>query len=98
MKLVIAPRALAELRDAAAFYGASGNLRLANAFVAEFERATAQIGENPVVGASFRQRWRRYVLRRFPYSVIYCASDNQILIIAVAHHRRRPAYWVSEES
>lgn len=96
MKFVIAPRALAELRDAAEFYSASGNARLANAFVAEFERAAAQIGKNPVVGASFRQRWRRYVLRRFPYSVIYVVASDEILVIAVAHHRRRPAYWASE--
>jgi hypothetical protein len=36
---------------------------------------------------------RRILLDRFPYSVIYRASADEILIIAVAHLRRRPGYW-----
>lgn len=36
---------------------------------------------------------RRYLLRRFPYSVIYRIGDQGIEIVAVAHGRRRPDYW-----
>ena len=38
MKLVVAPLALAELHDAAAFYALKANAELGLAFVAEFER------------------------------------------------------------
>ena len=30
---------------------------------------------------------------RFPYGLIYEASDVQIIIVAVAHLHRAPEYW-----
>lgn len=54
MRLVIVPPALAELRDAAAFYTARANVELGLAFVAEFERAVSIILDNPKAGAIFR--------------------------------------------
>jgi plasmid stabilization system protein ParE len=93
VKLVIVPLALAELHDAAAFYTASANVELGSAFLAEFERATTDIFANPKLGAVFRQNKRRYVLRRFPYSIFYQVAVDEIRVIAVAHQRRRPAYW-----
>jgi len=54
--------------------------------------AIAKIVESP-------QRWpafsgaRRYILRRFPFSVIYRVVDGRVQVVAVAHHSRRPSYW-----
>jgi hypothetical protein len=31
--------------------------------------------------------------RRFPFSVIYAHEEATIVIVAVAHQRRRPGYW-----
>ncbi|MEW6269189.1 MAG: type II toxin-antitoxin system RelE/ParE family toxin [Thermodesulfobacteriota bacterium] len=36
---------------------------------------------------------RRLILRRFPYSVVFMELENEIRILAIAHHRRRPGYW-----
>jgi hypothetical protein len=36
---------------------------------------------------------RRYILGRFPFSVIYRVVDERIQVVAIAHHSRRPAYW-----
>ena len=94
MKLVILPLALGELHDAAAFYAAIANAKLGLAFVAEFDRAVSGILANPFAGAIFRETRRRYVLRRFPYSVFYQIAADEIRVVAVAHHRRRPSYWV----
>ncbi len=93
MKLVIVPLALGELHDGAAFYAASANAKLGLAFVAEFDRAVSGIMATPFVGPTFRGTWRRYVLRRFPYSVFYQIASDEIRVVAVAHHRRRPSYW-----
>lgn len=93
MKLVIIPLALAELHDAAAFYAAKANAGLGLTFVAEFERTANLILENPMLGAIFRGTLRRHLLRRFPYSVIYQITAEELRIIAVAHHRRRPGFW-----
>ena len=40
---------------------------------------------------------RRYPLPRFPYALAYLAEDIPV-IIAVAHIRRRPLYWLGRES
>lgn len=53
MKLVLAPAALAELQDAAAFYTLKANVGLGLAFVAEFERTANFVLANPLVGAVF---------------------------------------------
>jgi toxin ParE1/3/4 len=93
VKLVIAPVALAELHDVAAFYTLKANVELGLAFVAELERAVNLVLANPQLGAAFRGTRRRYILRRFPYSIIYRATVEELQILAVAHHRRRPGYW-----
>jgi len=33
-------------------------------------------------------------LKRFPFHDIYRADPTQIFVLAVAHQRRRPAYWM----
>lgn len=95
MKLVIVPPALAELHAAAAFYKSRANTELGLAFVGEFERTTNLVLENPMIGAVFRGVSRRYLFRRFPYSIIYQIAVDELRVIAVAHHRRRPGYWAN---
>ena len=37
---------------------------------------------------------RRAQMIRFPYTVIYRIKQDAIQILAIAHHRRRPLYWL----
>lgn len=97
MKLVVVPQALAELHDVAAFYTARANVELGLAFVAEFERTTKLILANPMLGTIFRNSRRRCSLRRFPYGLIYQVTENELRVIAVAHHRRHPNYWANRK-
>jgi toxin ParE1/3/4 len=94
VKSTIVPLALAELREAAAFYSERAGADLGLAFVAEFERVVKMIQQNPLAGTALRANRLVYPLRRFPYSVMYyLAKDAELRIIAVAHQRRRPNYW-----
>ena len=93
MKLVIVPLALAELHGAAAFYTARANIELGLAFVAEFERTAKLVLKHPKLGAIYRGTRRRYLFRRFPYSIIYQVTADELRVIAVAHQGRRPGYW-----
>ena len=97
MKLVVVPPALAELDEAAAFYTAKANVELGLTFLAEFDRTAKLILANPFAGAIFRGTRRRLSLRRFPYGVIYQVTPMELRIVAVAHHRRRPGYWVDRK-
>ncbi len=47
----------------------------------------------PVAGVSGTRGAKRLILRRFPYSVIVRESKSGVLVVAFAHHSRRPGYW-----
>jgi hypothetical protein len=34
------------------------------------------------------------LVRRFPYAVVYDVLPDAVIIIAVAHQRRKPGYWI----
>ena len=38
-------------------------------------------------------RHRRFVLRRWPFSIFYRFNETDVVFVAVAHHKRSPAYW-----
>lgn len=55
--------------------------------------ARAEAFNAPGMGATYEFGTRRIVLPRFPYSVVYEVHADHIVIVAVAHQRRRPGYW-----
>jgi hypothetical protein len=36
---------------------------------------------------------RSFVLQRFPFSVVYLDDPDLVIIVAVAHGKRKPGYW-----
>jgi plasmid stabilization system protein ParE len=38
---------------------------------------------------------RRAVMHRFPYGVAFESHLDHILVLAIAHGRRRPLYWLA---
>lgn len=81
-----------EFREAVRYYEdkAPG---LGVAFIVEVHRGAAAVVSQPDVGSPVDEDQRKFVLRRFPYSLIYAVGGDEVLITAVAHHRRRPFYW-----
>jgi plasmid stabilization system protein ParE len=47
----------------------------------------------PLTGSRLTERVRKFRMRTFRYNVIYVLDDDVAVIVAVAHHRRRPGYW-----
>ena len=37
---------------------------------------------------------RRYLVERWPYSIANMVHRQQLVIVAVVHHRRPPGYWL----
>jgi plasmid stabilization system protein ParE len=86
------PEAIREAAHARAWYAERSPAAL-EAFVEELDRAIDLIGESPQLWPKHLHGTRRYLLRRFPYGVIYRELPNAIEVVAVAHCRRRPGYW-----
>ena len=93
MNYCLHPEAENDLRDAASFYRDQADAVLSHAFLTEFERTMRMLLQHPRMGAQYRKGRRRFVMRRFPFSVIYNVSGEEIQILAIAHHSRRPGFW-----
>lgn len=66
----------------------------AEVFRSEVIAAIDRIANAPEAWRTDDDGNRRVVLRRFPYTVVYEIADVSITILAVAHHRKRPGYWL----
>ena len=91
-KVTFHPEAEAELDNARTWYR-ERNQVAGRAFVAEVLSALKSIAETPEAWPRTRANERRFVFKRFPYSIIYRLRENEVFITAVAHQRRRPGYW-----
>jgi hypothetical protein len=49
--------------------------------------------EHPDIGHSVTKHVHKLRLRKFPFNLIYAVDNDEVVIIAVAAHRRRPNYW-----
>lgn len=94
MKVVFTAEAEQELVDAATFYAAEASTALGLAFIAEVDRSRRLLEGQPMIGSVWRGTIRRLTLRRFPFSVVYLVGADVIQVIAIAHQRRKPGYWM----
>ena len=89
------PAAQAEHLETVVYYE-SRRAGLGAHYLAAFELALERIGANR---RSYRivhaPNIRRAPMPRFPFSIIYREASEEVEILAVAHHKRRPAYWIA---
>jgi len=92
MHYKVLPPARAELEEAFDFYE-DRRLGLGDELTADYESAVAKILRNPTIGRRLTGDVRRWPFHEFPYALIYQIRQDSILIVAVAHFRRKPGYW-----
>ena len=88
--------ARSELRAAAHYYH-ERSPRVAASFMAEVQKAVNQLLEYPESASLIRGDVRGKIVSRFPYTLMYRILDDVVVILAVAHHRQRPEFWVDRE-
>ncbi len=66
-------------------------------FYAAITETTNLIESNPEAGSPIPDNVliRRMLVPRFPYQVVYLLRPGEIVIVALAHLKRRPGYWRS---
>ncbi|MCP3669370.1 MAG: type II toxin-antitoxin system RelE/ParE family toxin [Gammaproteobacteria bacterium] len=62
-------------------------------FLVELQRLFDHIMDNPQLFPEIQPGIRRALTNRFPYSIYYTATNNEIVIYAVLHQRRSPDAW-----
>ena len=83
-----------EMSEAASFYEAASH-GFGEKFLADVQHTVDRLRTHPELGVDVSANLRRALLLRFPFSLSYSVEADEILIVSVAHHRRRPGYWRS---
>lgn len=94
--LVVRAAARLEIEEAAEWYeGREPDLGVA--FLEAVEALFGRIEHTPQQFApiSAREPYHRALVARFQYHVFFDILEDRVVVIAVAHERRRPGYWRS---
>lgn len=88
-----------EFVEAVAWYEAN-QPGLADRFLDELERQLTKIRQHPLSFPILRDvprelEVRRALLKRFPYGLMFVDLETEIQILALAHNRRQPGYWLN---
>lgn len=64
-------------------------------FEASVEAGTRMAVRHPLGGAPSYTGTRTFRVKGFPFSLVYRASETEVLVVAVAPHSKKPGYWIS---
>jgi plasmid stabilization system protein ParE len=82
-----------EVREAYLWY-AERDQKTARLFAGEINIAIEKIRRSPKRWPRYDGSVRRYVLHSFPFQIVYYLDGaNKVIVLAVAHTRKRPGYW-----
>jgi plasmid stabilization system protein ParE len=66
---------------------------LGKEFIDQLESRIGKVNENPDLYAVVYRDIRRVLCKRFPYSVYFVRTEDDVVVIGVLHQRRDPAVW-----
>lgn len=88
------PAAELELIREVAYYS-KGRTGVGVRFQTSVEAATRLAASHPLGGAPSFKDTRSIQVRGFPFSVVYRPAAEEVLVVAIAPHRKQPNYWSS---
>ncbi|MBM4133848.1 MAG: type II toxin-antitoxin system RelE/ParE family toxin [Nitrospira sp.] len=94
-----APEFSDELAEAVAWYATQGP-GLPQRFLEEVEQTLEAVQTRPASFPCIRDlmpdfQIHRALLARFPYAVLFLALDEEVRVLAIAHLKREPGYWLN---
>lgn len=92
MNIRYLPDAQGELIDSVAYYH-ERNPVAARRFAEAIRQEERHLVEQPLSVARIMGEFRSWRIPRFPYSMIFRVIGQEVIVIAIAHHSRRPGYW-----
>ncbi len=88
-RVVIRPEAEDDLKEAFSWYE-DRRKGLGYNFLLRVEAGLRFIERNPVISPPEYKGARKYLIKRFPYKIIYLVENNKIIVLAVIHGKRSP--------
>lgn len=83
--------------DEAYFWYESKSVGLGEDFIKELDRAFSLIQNSPKTWPILSSNFRRFLLKRFPYGIIYQIKEDCIFIVAIMHLSSKPNYWIERK-
>ncbi len=96
-KIVFHPDVYTEIKSSYVWYQKQA-CGLGEDFLNELESAYDKISNFSKTWPIFQDDFRRFLLPKFPFSIIYKEHKDKIFIVAVMHNNRRPHYWNKRNS
>ncbi len=93
-RLVYHPGAAADLEAIIEYFGGL-DASLPARFRARFREQVDRLSEFPDFGALLFDEFRRVVIKRFPYMLVYRVRDAEVQVLAIVSFRRDPS-WVRQ--
>lgn len=93
MRASFHPAAAAEVERAQAWYE-ERSVFAAAGFLQELTRAVQRIRTAPERHPPAGHGTRKTLLEQYPFSVFYLVRRDEVFIVAVAHQKRRPGFWL----
>jgi toxin ParE1/3/4 len=100
VRVELHPDAGVEFRSAALWYDEQ-RIGWGDEFISEISAALDRIGERPEsfpTWPEFADRIpliRKATIHRFPFVIAFEQHEQYVLVLAVAHAKRRPLYWLA---
>jgi len=100
VRLELHPDARAEVRSAAVWYDERRS-GLGDEFIGEVSATLDRIGNAPESYLTWpgardaSPLIRKATIQRFPYVIAFEEHEQHVLVLAVAHAKRRPLYWLT---
>jgi toxin ParE1/3/4 len=91
-RIVYRPEAADEIAAATEWYARRGP-SLAADFLYAFDSAIESIRDDPLRYPEVDPGKRRVLLRRFPFTIVYSPSAEEVVVLACTHWRRDAASW-----
>jgi toxin ParE1/3/4 len=90
MRLTFHPSVASDITRVMAHYQQVADASLAEEFYAELRSCFAKAAESPLSYPIHSGDLRRVSLDRFPYHFLFRIAGDNVRVLAVRHHRRRP--------
>jgi plasmid stabilization system protein ParE len=92
MRTIILAHAEQEFIEAVEYYNAQCP-GLGYEFAIEITNTLERIASFPEAWPHISPRARRCITNKFPYGVIYQIKNDNILVVAIMHMKRKPIHW-----
>jgi plasmid stabilization system protein ParE len=96
MRIRFVDEAAAEFLEAVSYYEQQ-QPKLGRRFKEEVQQTLLWLAQNAEACRLRPNGYRRLNLRIFPYYIPYILRGSTLWVVAIAHRRREPEYWIGRE-